>query len=258
MRKPIIALIAALTLGLGARAQDFADMVAGRGGYSGGYDAAVEALPKHQVKGTNTYIRLGYVSAQTSGELSPRETSSYGFFLQNGHTYFVGPTLGGIVRFGIDAIWFDINAAKYEQARRSVFDDDYGYWDCGDGGGFDIGRWTVTGSMGLGASATAAPFGWHDSKGLRALRAKVYFHYKPSVGLCTASADGETELAVAFCNLYECGGMISWKAIGLGIEGSWGSGKFKPMEFDPESGPGLGGKYLRRFASTRFYISFNF
>lgn len=218
------------------------------------------------------FLRLGYAIGQTSDEFGPVEKGKYSFFLTKGTTYFIPKRpIAGILKFGIDAIWFDAQFTKY----KSPYSDqdwtseiverdpsDYDYEDEGEDFDFNIGRMGLSFAMGVGPSVSVAPFARTSIKGLQPLRASIYFHYSPTVQLYLKSQNGDVELSTAFCNMMNFGGFLTYRAISIGLEGRWGSGKFKPLDFESMFGgdeEGLGStKYKRRFANTRFYLQFRF
>lgn len=117
-------------------------------------------------------------------------------------------------------------------------------------------------ALGVGVNVGVAPLSMFDNAA-RHLRACIYFHYLPTFGAVLASEDGETEASYGYCNMFDFGGKITYKAISVGIEGLWGSGKFKALDFDlsEDSDDGLTGdpeKITRKFSTTRFYVAFTF
>ena len=114
------------------------------------------------------------------------------------------------------------------------------------------------GAFGVGPNISVAPFAFLNN-GLSCLRASVYFHYQPAMSLYLKSENGDIELAPAFCNMFDFGGMLTYRAISLGVEGRWGKGKFKPIGFNTLSiDDDSEEKVTRKFATTRLYISFAF
>ena len=212
--------------------------------------------------GRGRYTKIGYSFAQTKLEGANVEDGKFGIFAQKGTNYRVGPVIADVLRFGIDAVWFDLNFNSYKSPSTAegnwtapiVPDPDYSYDD--DENQFNIGRMAATAGMGLGPSVTVAPFARFDNKNLRCLRASLYFHYVPSAGAYIMSEDGDAEFSWAFCNMFEFGGMVTWKWISLGVEGHFGSGKFKHLEFEGESLGAGDSKFTRKFANTRLYLSF--
>lgn len=215
------------------------------------------------------FTRLGYALAQTGDEFSPVEKSKYSFFLTKGTTYrFPKQPIAGLLKIGIDAVWFDAQVTKYNSPYSSLDwtseiepDEFYDYDDDSEDFDLNIGCWGLGLAMGIGPNVSVAPFALTNIKGLQPLRVSLYFHYSPTVQLYMKSQDGEMELSTAFCNMMNFGGTLTYRAISIGYEGRWGKGNFKPLDF----GEMLGGedsmgtnKYTRRFANNRFYIQFAF
>lgn len=215
-----------------------------------------------RVWGKGRFFRLGYAKAQTQIEGKEVEKSDWSFFLTKGTTYRIpSKPIAGMVKFGIDVTWFDLQVSKYA----SPYDMSEGWTstlpdipDDEEDLCLNIGRLAVGAGMGIGPSVTVAPFS-NMAKGLQPLRATLYFHYAPTFSAYVQDED-EGEASYAFCNMMKFGGEIHYRWIGFGMEGRWGSGKFEPLEVD-EMAEGTGRtaeKYKRKFASTRFYVQFTF
>lgn len=216
-----------------------------------------------RVWGKGRFLRIGYANAQTANETNPVEKSKYSFFLTKGTTYYLFPSkpIAGMIKFGIDATWFDIQYSKFKSL------DESGDWtsEIPSGGSndddfdldFNLGTMALGFGMGVGPSVTVAPF-IRMKKALQPLRATLYFHYVPTLEMFMESNDEDTELSSAFCNMFKFGGEIHYRKIGLGIEGRWGASDFNPTYFDEELDRGDSSKYKRKFASTRFYVQFTF
>lgn len=223
-----------------------------------------------KIWGRGRFLRLGYASAQTADEYGPVEKGKYSFFLTKGTTYRIpsSKAIAGMVKFGIDAVWFDAQFSKYNSPYTSldwtsdIVVPDQAYDDEDDGDmNLNLGHMSLGLGMGVGPSVSVAPFALTSINGLKPLRISLYFHYSPTVQLYLRSQDGDTEVSTAFCNMMNFGGTLHYRAISVGIEGRWGKGKFKPLDFSELAGEELGlgtEEYSRRFASTRFYIQFAF
>lgn len=213
------------------------------------------------------FINIGYAINETKLEGSPVEKADYGVSLTTGHTYLFPKTpVAGMLKFGFDINWADVNFASYKNQGLGEFIPDDDLPDIANKV-MNLGRKSLQlGAFGIGPNVSIAPL---TSLGNQAsyLKASLYFHYQPTVGAYLISENGDIEASWAYCNIFQFGGKLSWKFIGLGVEGVWGSGKFKPIGFDfgendaitGELGLGGGGAKLKRqFANTRIYISFMF
>lgn len=212
-----------------------------------------------RIWGKGRFTRIGYSIAQTQSGMDPVEKSKFGVSLSKGTT-FRFPTIAGMVKLGIDAVWFDVTYAKY----KSPYD---GAWtseivtngdvvdDVADA--LNIGRMSVTiGAFGVGPNVSVAPFAFMHN-GLSPLRVSLYFHWQPTAQLYIKSEDGDVELAPAFCGMWDFGGVLHYRGIGVGVEGRWGQGKIKPIAVE---GVDLSGddKISRKFANTRIFVNFAF
>lgn len=135
--------------------------------------------------------------------------SDMAFALINGRTYYLHKKpLLGMIKFGLDWNYFDINFAKYPNIDSSDgYSEDYD-----DEGDIDLGIMQLEAGMGIGPSITINP--------VDQLKACVYFHVTPSYSLMVQNNNAYHHYATFF-NL---GLTVSYKIISLGIESRW-SGK---------------------------------
>ncbi len=201
---------------------------------------------------------LGWVIQDFAPEYSSVYNSKFGGMMKYDRTFFLHrKPIAGIVKIGLDAVWTDLTIVKLDADNGSRTDN----WnsltsDNEDDNTYNIGMWTATYSMGIGPSVTIAPFAKCNG-GIKYLKAKVYGHYKPSYTAQLISEDGDLDAKGAFCNMFEIGGKITYKLIGVGVEGNWGNGKFDTFMneiFTYSSGV----KVKHKIANTRIYFSFNF
>ena len=55
------------------------------------------------------YINLGFINTTMSQDGLPDLKSNYGVSFTVGRTFYLHRPIGGFLRFGIDATWFDLN-----------------------------------------------------------------------------------------------------------------------------------------------------
>jgi hypothetical protein len=200
---------------------------------------------------------IGWVNQDFSPENGTVNSSKLGFMLRTNKTYYLHKrAIANIVKIGIDASWSDLSVTKYDTDNSASYSENWNTLAGTDDEKLtlgNIGLWNLNYSLGVGLAVTVAPFANLQS-GVRHLKVKLYGHYKPSAAIIFLSDDDETEVKAAFANMFDFGGMLSYKRISLGMDGSWGNGKFKSML--DLSGSGEKTKY--KFAATRFFIAFNF
>lgn len=217
------------------------------------------------------YTLINYASQQTAVENETVLKSSFSMAIGKGAVYyFPKKPLWGCVKFGADVRWMDMSFAKYKDPFKQ-YSDQWGEL----GTAFDelasLGTYTVqVSALGIGPNIGVAPFSFSGNKRLRPLRLGLYFHYNPTFGAYIASNDGETEVSWGYCNMMDFGARITYRKFHLGVECRWGSGKFKPIDFeklldDEEDEPSfnpnensIAEKITRKFAATRFYVGFSF
>ncbi len=218
-----------------------------------------------EIWGKGRYTMIAYAPSASSTENGFKTDASFGLAVAKGNRYFFNKRpFGGMVKVGLDVRWVEISFTKYKKVDYEFtdgWDDDWSYGDDEDVPGFldglsDFGRYDVhLSAFGFGPVVSVAPFA-HLNNAARYLRASLYFHYKPTVGVHLVSEDGEMESSFAYCNMMDFGGKIQYRAVALGLEGSWGSGKYKQIVFDDEeeSLP----KVNRKFSSFRIYVALTF
>lgn len=205
---------------------------------------------------TSNSFSIGWVDQDFASETSSVSHSKYGAMMRYEHSFiFPSKPIGGVLKFGIDLNIPDITVAKYNT-------DDKDRTDGWESGAVDsnspignLGMWTINLGVGIGPAVHIAPFS-HLSNYARYIKAKIYFHYKPTVSALVISEDGDTDGEYAFCNMFDFGGKISFRRISVGVEGHWGNGKFEPVVKVDDLMTTEKTKY--KFASTRVYLSLNF
>lgn len=240
----------------------------------GNYTYAAE---NDDIWGKGRFLRIGYANVQTGDGMNPVEKNKFGFFLTKGTSYlFPKQPIAGLLKVGVDAVWLDMQLSKYKSPYANTvwtsefeYDNDYKYDDEG-GSGMDIldklagnvGHMSMTFAMGVGPVVTVAPFALSKVNIMKPLKASVYFHYCPTMGMYARMDSGDMEMATGFCNMMDFGFNLTYRAIGVGVEGHWGKGKFKPLDFESllgDADDSVGSsRYKRSFANTRVYLQVRF
>lgn len=231
--------------------------------------------------GSGRYTRIGYNIAESVDELGPKEKSKFSFSVAKGITYFIPrKPIAGMLKFGIDVKWLDVQITQFKpdnstsdwtsditDAVNTGYDGDFLFGeDDSDGGlgNLKLDRMSMTfGMFGVGPYASIAPLAFTGNKYLSPLRVSVYFHYIPTFGIYAYLNDGDFEASYAYVNMMDLGVTLSYRFFGIGVEGHWGSGRFKPLDFQgmvgEDSPVSMGtSRYTRKFASTRLYVQIKF
>lgn len=186
-----------------------------------------------EVKDRPKYRNLAFVQQEIKLKGTDYKLKSeYGGAFTMGRSYYLHkkPILG-LLRFGLDWSYLDLNFALYqeEMARSS---DKYNYYQLEAG-------------MQFGPSITLTP--------LKNLKINVYGRFAPSFsGIYN---DEVEEFACAYASFYVVGGAISYKVISFGVEQRFGEAKYKFDGYDDDSSSS---KVKLETTGTRFYISFRF
>lgn len=215
------------------------------------------------------FMNIAYVNQSITDESQDQKVkykSQFGVSFNLGNTYYLHRAIAGVLRFGLDAVWTDINYAKYKDANIDLNipdsgnineEDINGDYDLGE---FDLGMHQLEVGIGLGPAVNVAPFG-KKTNGLKSLRVQAYFHFLPSYSALIMTEDGETSVHHGFCPMFTAGGNIQYKIISLGVEARWGSAKYKGASFDSgdsEGGDSADEKVKYKTSATRVYLRFCF
>lgn len=129
-----------------------------------------------------------------------------------------------MLKFGLDATWFDLSYAKYGDAEgwvklpsEPVYPDE-GYEE----EEIDLGVHQLELGMHVGPSITLNP--------VDHLKLSGYFHFIPSASVVIMN----DEANVNYVSNFAVGGAIAYKVISLGIESRWGKAKYNSFSIDEE------------------------
>lgn len=171
------------------------------------------------------YFNFNYTSETLTDWEGGRIHSKYGAAITSGRSFYLHrKPVAKVLRFGIDATWFDLNYVNY---------------------GEEIHKGEI--SMHVGPSITVSP--------LRRLNIHLYFRYAPTFAmLYDGSAFGYN-----YASYFVSGGMLSYGVIGVGVEARWGSCKYNGFSFDAAEGEAEPASFGKIKASgIRAYVSFRF
>lgn len=191
--------------------------------------------------------------------------SDFGVAVTMGRTYYLHhKPLFGMLKFGIDWTYFDVNYAKYSSPEMvtAPFDEEVGfppiYGDEGGDGDMDLGCHQLEIGMQVGPSVTINP--------VDHLMVNGYFRFAPSASGIVINE----EASINYASFFTAGGSVSYKLISLGVEARWGKAKYKNYSFaddyeegfDEEdfTGSDVISKSKKKYktSSVRFFISFRF
>lgn len=178
----------------------------------------------------------------------------FGINMSMGRTWYLpSKPIAGMVKFGIDWDYLDLTYVKYKKdwadglptgdtdetetpATTPTTPTTTSTLATGDTGGaassddeeddFNFGSHLLTFSWGIGPSVTVNPINY--------LKVGAYFHWQPTV----AASIMDSKASWGFlANSWSFGMHASWKAIGIGFETRWGSGKLSSFDFDDDITP---------------------
>ena len=202
------------------------------------------------------YFNIGYVKQTLTDKTFGGDiTSDFGVSLSNGKTYYLHKKpIAGMIKFGLDWTWMDINYAK---STLWMLDEDSGSLSKSAMHQAEIG-------MQFGPSVTINP--------VHHLKVSGYFRVTPSYsGLYM-----DETFHHHYVTMLNAGCAMAWKVISLGVEWRWGSAKYNGLTFDgldldedsfgEEDNPSMGDvmdqmsapKRKLKTSSMRIYLSFRF
>lgn len=220
----------------------------------------VETLEKDNLnqkiwKDRAKYFNLGYVNQTVTDKTFGGEIKSdFGVSLSNGKTYYLHrKPIVGMIKFGLDWTWLDINYAKSTVETIDFETDEVSSSDMHQA---EIG-------MQFGPSVTINP--------VHHLKVSGYFRFAPSYSGLYA----DETFYHNYVSMWNAGCALSWKVISVGVEWRWGTAKYDGLAFDEadfnEDSYGDGdatmddvmdklsaGKCKFKTNSVRFYIGFRF
>ncbi|MGL4992956.1 MAG: hypothetical protein ACRC6R_02295 [Bacteroidales bacterium] len=163
------------------------------------------------------YVNFNYALQDISLNGSDQIRSDVAAALSVGHTFYLfnSKPLGGMVRFGIDATWIDVNYAYYDLRGTSStsFSDEIHQLELG---------------VQVGPSITVTP--------IKNLNISAYFRYAPTFASRVAFDEDLDENYVGgnYASFFVTGASISYGIIGLGVERRWGNPLYKNLDVDIE------------------------
>ena len=181
------------------------------------------------------YFNIGYITNQTLTDKVDAEAewkSDFGVSLTFGKTYYLHKKpLLNMIKFGIDATWFELSYAKYSEPdvfaeggsyTRAYNDYSSGYEDYYEED-FDLGIHQIDASMHVGPSVTVNPVG--------DLKVAAYFHYVPTYSMVVID-DSFGHGYVSNCAF---GASVAYTAISVGREHRWAKkATYNGLSFDEE------------------------
>lgn len=232
-----------------------------------------DALNKKIWNDRAKYFNIYYVNQSISQEdIDGTWKNDFGVAMAMGKTFYLHkkPILG-MIKFGIDWSYFDLNFAKYTDDW-GFFNGDaeyYGsegnyYYDYGYDGDSSHGPepediYQAEIGTAIGVSVTVNPYDH--------IKAAAYFRVVPSYSMLYAAED----FSGSYGTFFLAGGSVAYKAISLGIEARWGKAKYDSMfnlddieEIDESMSTddifegNYDGSSKWKTGSVRFYISFRF
>lgn len=212
-------------------------------------DARNEAIWNKRKK----YFQIGYINQTLTHQDSPglEWKSDFGVSLAMGKTFYLHKKpLFNMLKFGLDATWFDVSYAKYSQSKGREDSSDQSEFEEGEED-FDLGAHQAEFGLGIGPSITVNP--------IDHLKVSGFFHFIPSGSIWVLN----DVVNVSYVSNFAFGGAVSYKAISLGVESRWGKAKYNSFSVDEDAIDNLDdvlskGKNRMKTKSVRFYLTFRF
>lgn len=179
------------------------------------------------------YTNLGFINTTMSQDGMPDLKSNYGASFTTGRTFYLHQPIGGFLRFGIDATWFDLNYTNYKIKHITSWETNNYQYHQGEV------------SMHIGPSITFMPNG--------SLNLHGYFRYAPSFSALYADETFYGNYAKFFVG----GASISYGVIGLGLETRYGDCEYKVFGADSGENESSSIKKIK-YNGWKAYLTFRF
>lgn len=179
------------------------------------------------------FINLSFANCALSLPDFPTLESNYGAAFTAGRTFFVHKKpVAGMLRFGIDATWFDLNYVNYKLMWVGRHSTDISSYHQGEI------------AMHVGPSLTLTP--------VSKLNIHAYFRYAPTLSVLYT----DEGLYGNYATFFVGGGSVSYGGIGLGFEGRFGRSNYNELVFAGQDG--LSSLPGTAFGGWRAYIQFRY
>lgn len=160
------------------------------------------------------YFNIGYVKQTLTDKVNGGDIKSdFGISLSSGKTYYLHKKpIAGMIKFGLDWTWMDINYAKST-------------WNTIDSSTKEASSSAMHQAeigMQFGASVTVNP--------IHHLKVSGYFRVTPSY----SGLYRDETFYNNYVTMWNAGCAIAWKLISVGAEWRWGQAKYKGLSIDDE------------------------
>lgn len=194
------------------------------------------------------YFNIGYAMQDLTPENGETFEGKFGVSMVTGRNIFLHKKpIANMLKFAID-LGSDINYAQYKERMSDLGtsgSDGEDYGDDYDDEDMNMGRHHIDIGLHVGPSVSINP--------VSHLKISAFFRFVPSYSMILLNS----ELYQNFTPMFTYGGEISYKVIGIGIEGRSGSAKYSDMLAETEDGSETM-KMKYRTNALRVYISFRF
>lgn len=177
---------------------------------------------------------MGFINGSLEQEGCSELKSNYGAMFSVGKTFYLHKkTIGKMLKFGIDATWFDLTYTNYKVQHITN-------WETNN---FQIHE--AEAGMQIGPSLTLNP--------IKKMNLHLYFRYAPSFSCYYADDSFQGKYATYFVS----GGTLSYSFFGLGVEWRHSTNKFDPL-LNLDSALENARKLRTKTNGIRGYITFKF
>lgn len=176
---------------------------------------------REEVWQRSKYLNLSYGKQSIESDYQ-KMNSKMAFGVEYGRTYYLHKKpIAGILKFGIDVNFLDLNFAKYPDLPSEV-EQEGDFWQENEGeGSVDLGIMQLEAGIGAGPSVTVNP--------VDHLKACLYFHVTPSYSMMLQNST----LYRHYATFFNVGLTVAYKVISLGIERRWcGKIDYKGLAMD--------------------------
>ncbi len=186
---------------------------------------------RKETKLRKKYFNLNYSfqGLYPPGSRDDKQKSKWGAGFSTGQTFVLHKNpIAGMLHVGLDATWFDLNAAQYDDILGAK-------------------QFQLEAAMGLGVGIHLTPIG--------KLGIHTYARYNPTFSAIALIGD-ELAYGLGYASGVVSGLAVSWGVISLGFEGRWLFSNYSMKLFDAESDDMSSAKQKLNTSGCRVYLGF--
>ncbi len=195
------------------------------------------------------WFNISYSPQKINSDLYRSELKSdYAVGITAGKSFYLHKKpLADMIRFALNWSYLDLNIAQYSAPYSDRIDEESDYTDGYDDYESEESQYKMELGMQIGPAIIVNP--------IDHLMIQAYFHYAPAYSLLL---DEDFAYYGSYASFFNTGVSVSYKAIGLGIEGRWGTSTFSQEVYNEAEDDYVFQDMKWKTKGMRVYLSFRF